>query len=179
MRWGPAEGLREKQRIQRNIGRPPVKTELWVRTVDQFEEAKDVFGGIESLVQAEGVDVYSVPLQRSPTKVRDRSAVKAQILSDWVAGAEEELRIAKTSSYGGAQSAVRSLERSIMAACILFNIRSTPKDEPIGALIEKIRLIDPITGQRLGDAMKNERDTVKAEAVLAALVRRARTGRQR
>jgi hypothetical protein len=82
--WGPAEVIAERRRMQEQIGTPPVLTDLWVRTTDRYEEARGVIGGVERLVDTEGVTVYARPTQRPPVVRRSPDEVRREHVSAWV-----------------------------------------------------------------------------------------------
>jgi hypothetical protein len=82
--WGPADVIAERKRIQHRIPAPPVSADLWVRTTDRYAEARGVIGGVERLVDTEGVEVYSRPQQRAPVVRRTLDQVRRELVSTWV-----------------------------------------------------------------------------------------------
>ncbi|HET6762249.1 MAG TPA: nucleotidyltransferase domain-containing protein [Longimicrobiaceae bacterium] len=82
--WGPAETVAERKRIQQQVPAPPVLADLWVRTTDQYAEARHVIGGVEILVDTEGLDLYSRPPERAPVVRRTPDQVRRELVSAWV-----------------------------------------------------------------------------------------------
>lgn len=74
--WTTSDSHAERRRLQEAAGRPPVRTDLWVCTTELFEEGRHVVGGVESLVQAEGVDLYLRDYDRPPVVRRSPDQVR-------------------------------------------------------------------------------------------------------
>ena len=180
--WGPNDVLREKQQLQQRVGRPPVSAELWVRTVDQFEEAKELFGGVESLVASEGVEVYSMPLTRPPRKRRTPKEVRSQLVGDWLKGSSDDLRSARshaaqyTPNASADRTAVnlvdRCVERAVMALCVLHDIRTYPKAESMSIVLTKIGSVDPGISSAISKAIREKTGLDMAEEVFRSTVLR-------
>jgi hypothetical protein len=90
--WQGRESEVERNRIQKEIGLPPVATDMNVRTTDQFEEARSVVGGIERLVDLEGVSIYSRELDRPPDPRRDPSRVRHALVRAWLDASLRSMR---------------------------------------------------------------------------------------
>lgn len=90
-RWGAADFARERGRIQRVIGPPPVRADLSVRTTDRYEEARRVIGGVEYQVDAEGIDVYAEAFQRTPVVRSDAEQVRREHTYGWLQHAVDVL----------------------------------------------------------------------------------------
>jgi len=82
--WGPSETIAERKRIQQQVPAPPVVADLWVRTTDRYAEARHVIGGVEILVDTEGVNLYSRPPERAPVIRRTSDQVRRELVSAWV-----------------------------------------------------------------------------------------------
>jgi hypothetical protein len=92
-RWTPRDNILERNRLLATLPRPTVPSiELWVRTIDQFEEAKAVPGAVEHAAATQGVTVYDRPLTRRPAVRRSRALVRAQNVADWIGGALQLLQ---------------------------------------------------------------------------------------
>ena len=89
--WGAKEFQSERARIQREFGSPRVPTDLWVRTIDRYEEARRVIGGVEHLIDFEGVEVYRDSLTRSPVVRYAPNEVRRQHTYGWVRHAADTL----------------------------------------------------------------------------------------
>jgi hypothetical protein len=82
--WGPADVIAERTRIQQQLPAPRLRTDLWVRTTDRYAEARTVIGGVERLVDTEGIDVYSRPPTRAPVVRRTPDQVRREHVSAWI-----------------------------------------------------------------------------------------------
>lgn len=82
--WNGVEADAERDRLQRELGPPPIPTDMTVRSAEQFEEARDVVGGVERLVELEGVDVYVKPFDRPPKARRTKDAVRLALGRAWL-----------------------------------------------------------------------------------------------
>lgn len=116
-RWGGKEFGAERERIQREVGRPSIRTDLWVRTTDRYEEARRVIGGVEHLIDVEGVDVHSEPLHRPPEVRSTAAQVRRDHTYGWIRHAMDTLENAFGSQTGaGASGATKSRARRPEAA---------------------------------------------------------------
>ena len=110
--WGGQEALAQANRIQRLIGTPPIRTDLTVRSVDQFEEAKGTIGGVEYLVVKEGFRVFSSPLKRKPTPRLPHAVVRRALAYAWLGGALKALSDAARADSVGLRAKDTTPERS-------------------------------------------------------------------
>lgn len=90
-RWGATEFLAERMRLQREVGAPPIPTDLSVRTTDRFEEARRVIGGVEHLVDLEGINVFHERMKRAPFARCSADQVRRELTYGWVRHAGETL----------------------------------------------------------------------------------------
>lgn len=82
--WGPRENIAERKRLESEIGGLPVRLDLWVRTIDQYEEARGVIGGHEHAADVTGILLCSRPMRRSPAIRRSRDEVRYRNVCDWL-----------------------------------------------------------------------------------------------
>lgn len=147
--WCPRHNLAEKQRLLHLFSGRPERVELWVRTTDQYAEARHVFGCPEELVDFEGITLYSRPYSRSPVIRRGPNTVRLDNVADWFEGALINLdaAIASPRCTGGptrAQSGgdVRlqaTVNRAITALCVMSQIRASTKHTSVISVLEKLR----------------------------------------
>lgn len=146
-RWGAEAFSAERERIQRELGPPSIRTDLGVRTTDRYEEARRVVGGLEHLVDLEGVDVHSQPSHRLP-EVRCTSAqVRREHTYGWVRHARETLEHAfETQRSGGVAGPVASASgragaaarntvlRALNAMLVSHGVHGSKRDGAAGLL---------------------------------------------
>lgn len=156
---GPAENLAERDRIQRAVGVPPITTDLTVRTTDHYHEARHVIGGVEHLVDLEGVDVYSHPLSDPPTIRRTPTKIRQQHTGTWITHAaavlEEAASSAQASSGGNLERAARlasaahaSVMRAVTALLVSHQLHSSKRDG-IPSMLAQLAAVDQQTAFEL------------------------------
>ncbi|HEX2205156.1 MAG TPA: nucleotidyltransferase domain-containing protein, partial [Longimicrobium sp.] len=135
--WGPKEFRAERDRLRREVAAPPVRTDLWVRTPDRFEEARHVVGGVEWLVETEGVVVYRRAPDRPPVPRRTPEQVRRENVSAWVehallaldgttARANASALAAGGASAGDSREAARAaVERAVNALLVAHGVAAT------------------------------------------------------
>jgi len=89
--WNGSDADAERDRIQAALGLPPISTDLTVRSAEQFEEARSIIGGVERLVETEGIDVYLEPFERPARARRSREDVRAALVRAWVEAASNSI----------------------------------------------------------------------------------------
>jgi predicted nucleotidyltransferase len=82
--WGPRENIAERKRIETEIGTLPARLDLWVRTIDQYEEARGVIGGHEHAAEVSGVVLCSRPVRRPPIILRSPDDIRYRNVCDWL-----------------------------------------------------------------------------------------------
>jgi hypothetical protein len=83
--WNRDEADATRASLLRGLGPTNVEIDLSVRSGEQFEEARAVVGGVERLVDAEGVVLYACPFRTEPTPVRTKEQVRRNLVRTWVA----------------------------------------------------------------------------------------------
>jgi predicted nucleotidyltransferase len=181
-RWGTVEFKRERERLQREVGKPPIATDLTVRSTDRYEEARRVIGGVEHLVDLEGIDLYRAALHRAPQARCSENQVRREHTSGWVQHAadtlDEAIRLKSDRTAGGnvAARAKRrtdsAIERALNALLVWHGILGT-KADGADAFIEKLSAVDPNTAAELRAILTEApASTRAAHAVLASVIGR-------
>lgn len=154
--WTSGDVLGEKQRLQQAVGPPPVPTDLWLRTTDQFAEARDVFGTVEWMIGSEGVDLYASARERPPVVRRTPDQVRRQSVRAWLMDAaiqlDRALRLSTTPGKGRngaftehdpAHYAWRSAQRVIVALFVYHQVPVSTRREELGSVFSRLDLIEP------------------------------------
>lgn len=147
--YDPSGNVREcdamRNHVLNTLGPPPIKTDLTVRSIDQFEAAKGVIGGAERLAVTEGVELFAVPYTRAAIVPADRRGTIAGLVRSWF---ESALRFAEDSANfevardsTSALAAFRSIQKSITAVCVHHQME-TSKAEPINQVLQRLAEID-------------------------------------
>jgi predicted nucleotidyltransferase len=144
--WSAADSRAARERIHEQVPRPPVRTELWVRTVDQYEEARRIECGIEWRVEAEGVEVYARPLDRPAAARRPLAVVRRESVFGWISHAIQALDAAVTMENGaalrnGASESARpahaAVMRAVTALLVVHRIHAS-KDDGLEAMLARL-----------------------------------------
>ena len=167
-RWGAAEFTRERDRIQREVGSPPLPTDLSVRTTDRYEEARRVIGGVEHLIDLEGVDIYSDAFRRRPEARCSPDQVRRELAYGWVEHAVDTLDKAVRQEIAVAvraatrpgpipenPSARSAMLRAITGLLVFHQILSSKSDGTSG-MITKLMGADPLVAAQLGAIAPSE-----------------------
>ena len=182
--WGQKEFRAERDRLREELGSLPVRTDLWVRTTDRFEEARRVVGGVEWMAETEGVVVYSRPLERRPVARRTPDQVRRENVSAWIEHALFALDAAARSANAsvlrpdGAASgdpggaARMAVERAVNALLVAHQLRAS-KHGGVGGMLGLLDGVDPPMAAHLR-ALGAEAagSPMEAHAIVAAIVHR-------
>ncbi len=147
--YDPNGNVREcdamRNHILKSLGPPPVKTDLSVRSIDQFEAAKGVIGGAERLALTEGVELFAVPYTRTPIVPANRRGTIAGLVRSWFESAlrfaEESATFEAAKNPTSALAAFRSVQKSITAVCVHHQME-TSKSESIYHVLKRLAEID-------------------------------------
>jgi predicted nucleotidyltransferase len=182
--WGQKEFRAERDRLREEMGSPPVRTDLWVRTTDRFEEARRVVGGVEWMAETEGVVVYSRPLERRPVARRTPGQVRRENVSAWIEHALFALDAAARSANasvlrsdgaasGDPVSAARmAVERAVNALLVAHQLRAS-KSGGVAGMLALLDGVDPAMAAHLRalDA-EGPGSPMAAHAIVTAIVHR-------
>lgn len=180
--WQSSRVLAEKARIQAAAGTPPLLTDLWLRTTDQFAEASAVFGTIEALIESEGVDLYRTGPTRAPVVRRSREIVQRDCVRSWLEDAlDQAARAAQSGScmsparrhprtYGEARYAERSVQRAVMAACVLHGVVTSTNEVAPSAVWSALARVDREIATIAPDLFGAPYTSLRAAVVLASVV---------
>lgn len=183
--WGLQEVDAERSRLQREVGMPPIRTDLWVRTTDQFEEGRTVIGGLEHLVEAEGVTVFSRALDRSPLVRRTPDQVRGDNVAAWLRNAlgaleaaiqlenAEVIRGSGPLSGADPRPAARAaVERALNVVLVLHQVRAS-KHFGVQRMLAELTARDPATGGELHALLAAEVESAPvAHSVVGVVLRR-------
>jgi len=178
--WGPAENLVERDRIQQAVGVPPITTDLSVRTTDQYHEARHVIGGVEHLVDVEGIDVFSHPLSDPPSIRRSPTQVRLQHTGTWITHAAAVLEeatareqadsaLAPESAARLASAAHASVMRAVTALLVSHQLPSAKRDG-IPAMIKQLAAVDPETAAELEAVLRRAGPPFPAASAVLRMV---------
>lgn len=165
--WANPEIAAERRRLQGEVGRPPLPTDLWVRTTDRFEECRSVVGGVESLVESEGVDLFSRPMDRAPIVRRPPEQVRIANTCGWLEDGVAALTRARTAGsrpglrLGTAPVADEALffaEKAVRCAINALFVKHqvlVSKQDSLEVVLARLRGLEPplasLLEARLGD----------------------------
>lgn len=107
--WNGDAADAERNRLMSELGTTPRALDVTVRSVDQFEEARSVIGGVERLLDLEGVVLYSRQLDRAPSPQRSREQVRLALTRAWMQAA------------GGSIASALSAEKARLAGGLEFS----------------------------------------------------------
>lgn len=82
--WAPTEAVAEAGRVRAALRQGSLTVDPYVRTIDQFAEARGVIGCPEYLAATEGVVAYVRPLRRRPAVRRSPDLVRCSNVQDWL-----------------------------------------------------------------------------------------------
>jgi predicted nucleotidyltransferase len=94
--WDGKRADEEKARLERKLGPPPMPTDITVRSTQQYMDAREVFGGVEWLIDSEGVVLFASPLTRNVVPRRSKERVRNALIVAWLEAALRSLAKART-----------------------------------------------------------------------------------
>ena len=178
--WGPADTIRERQRIVQQLGPLPLRLDVWVRTTDRYQEAHQVVGGVEWLANTEGVGVYSRPYDRAPVVRRSPSEVRCQNVSAWMEHAvlalDEAIRNAAAGALRGggsgmsAGTAKSASERGINALLVSHGIAADRTSGTAG-MVKQLAVVDPEAAAEIQELVPEAHTPMGALKILRAVAR--------
>jgi hypothetical protein len=98
---------------------PDLATDVFVTTTEQYAAGRNVFGGIDWLIDREAVELFSTPFQRKPVVRRTRAQVRNGYVAMWVF---HGLRALEAARAGEAEAAKASVDRALAALLVLHQI---------------------------------------------------------
>jgi predicted nucleotidyltransferase len=183
--WGPAEVIAERKRIQRQLPPPSVLTDLWVRTTDRYEEARGVIGGVERLVDVEGVDVFSEALTRPPLVRRTPDQVRREHVSAWIehalwalegTAAMEAAAVPPRAAPGHPRTvgeASRVCAERAVNALLVFHQIEAGKGNGFAGMIARLATCDRACASRMENLFSSsDKPTAAARRVVSEVIRR-------
>jgi predicted nucleotidyltransferase len=165
--WGPKENIGERQRIESAIAGSSMRIDLWVRTTDQFEEARAVVGGLEYAADAHGEVVFSRPLKRTPRIRRSPHDIRVRNIGDWLELARRMLGRAVMLRWprpgyeqpnqvrGSEHYAHRAALAAIGAVFVARGIEPPSKKDDLSCWLTRLREIDERAARALERELTN------------------------
>lgn len=157
--WGPHENIAERKRLESEIGALGVRLDLWVRTIDQYAEARGVIGSYEHAANTTGKVLWSravsrLPIVRlSPADIRYGSVTAWLELSRRLLGRSIQLSTVSYIREGRWLSPEHYAWRACMAAMgALFvwrQIELPSKYDDLPTWLDKIGAFEPNAAVRL------------------------------
>lgn len=181
--WGVKETVAERRRILECVRNSPFQIDLRVRTTEQFEEARDVIGGFESLALVHGVVLYAVPYQRPAVARRPKEEVVNITVRAWLEDSMlalgRALDLENAVAIGGSDSltgndaghyAWKSVRASVNALLVRHQVRSYKQDS-FEAVLTKLAGVEPDMARWLRATLEHRsRSASVAHRVLTAIV---------
>lgn len=181
--WGVEENISERRRILDCIRDAPFPIDLRVRTTEQFEEARDVIGGFESLALIHGVVLYAEPYRRPAVARRSKEEVVNITVRAWLEDAmvalgraldlENAVAISGSDPPAGKDAghyAWKSVRAAVNALLVRHQIRSY-KQEDLETVLNKVSAVEPHMGRWLRATLESRsRSAAVAHVVLAGIV---------
>jgi predicted nucleotidyltransferase len=180
--WSAKDNIEERRRLEAKIVRRDVPVDLFVRTVDQFEEAKGVVGGIE-YAAAFGRSLFSRPQSRPPKIVRSVDEIRQRNVGDWLELARRLLGHSAQLTFHGTERglsesakppqhyALRSIYSSVGAVFVRAGLQPPSKLGSPGDWLAKLEISDGRIANRLRNIIADtEPSAGLAHKVLIAVV---------
>jgi hypothetical protein len=178
--WRQSDRIAERNRIQQCVGVPPISTDLSVRTTDEYQEARAVVGGVEHLMDVEGIDVYTRRMNRPPIIRRTPDQVRRMHAGTWLTHAVDVLveatalptiapprPDARYSRGKGINSALSvAAERAVTALLVTHQLHSAKRDG-VRSMLAQLRAVDP---EVAGEVLALLEDTSNPLATARAIV---------
>jgi hypothetical protein len=175
--WSPSQVATERKRLQASLGPLGANVEVFVTTTDMFAAGHRVFGGIEWLVDAEGVDLFSIPYTRKPAVRRTPDQVRYGYAATWV---DHSLRALEAASVPGslvvAKAAEASIERALAALLVLHQI-PTSKLRGAEGMLYQLAHVDPAFSEWAMGIVARQNAVHSAHSILKGVIERISTDR--
>lgn len=169
--WRASNNVAERRRLQLVV-QPycPLPLDLWVRTIDQFDEAREVIGGVEYLAATRGVIMYSAPHEREPVKQRTREEIRYQNVRDLV---DDSLRVLGEAVRSELPNTVdrrqpprraehlawRAIQHALCAVFAWHQVETPEKADELPSILAKLSHADPAGLLRLRSLRESDRPT--------------------
>jgi len=157
--WRTSDCAFERDRIRRELGATAgPSVELWVRTTDQYEEARGVVGTIEWLVELEGIVVYDRPVTRKAVPRLPPDAVRREYVMGWMAHALRALQTAVAFENAAAlasaaprlDAARAAMERAATGLMVHHGVWADKRDG-LEVMLERVGSVSPEAARQLRD----------------------------
>lgn len=181
--WTVGNNLALRQSLDHGFRALEIRTDCWVRTMDQFSVARHVVGGVEHWAHSGGVVLYERAMQRTPHSVRTPHEIKLINVMDWIRGARRQLAhaVQLASGHHGLTSAgsrhrapqhyaTRSIQRAIGSIFILHGVEPPPKSADIHEIIRRLNALEPSLSARCREHLLKSLVTLETARMAIELV---------
>jgi hypothetical protein len=177
--WNTAQTQFEQDRMRAGLPLTPYRVDLSVRTTDQYEEGREVIGGVEHLVDVQGFTLYTHPLNSPPRVKRTRDQVIRQQMRAWINQAYAAFRASRRSGPGLSElawapsprelvAALDSVHRSLNVPFVKHQILVQKRDS-LAAKLDQLSSVEPDLSGKLRAVIAPERVSARiAQMVLHA-----------
>jgi len=169
--WGPADDARERARLQAAVG---AAADVMLTTTDMLAAGRRVFGGVEWLVDHEGVLLRETRLRRKPVARRSPDQVRRGYVATWLDHAWRALRAAQRgtpSGPAGEDPAAAAVLRALMALLVFHRLPAAKRDGHAG-MLARLAAVDPPFAEWAGRLDLERPSPQVAGAVIRAVVER-------
>jgi predicted nucleotidyltransferase len=168
--WGPNEVAAERKRLQAVLYQqvPHLSTDVLVTTTEQYAAGRRVFGGVDWLIDNEGVELFAAPFHRKPVIRRTSAQVRNGYVATWVFHALRALEAAFGNDAGAEQACV---DRAL-AALLVFHQIPASKLAGTDGLLALLRSRDGPFADWAQALVSNGIAATTAHAILKAAVER-------
>lgn len=142
----------QNRRVSAALGNWPLILDISVRTIDQFEEARTVVGGVEWLAEHEGYVIYARSGDRAPIVRCQPDAVKRALVRTWLEDSRKALDRAVAMRNGTANHpdrlktpdafAMKSIRCAVYSVFVLHQVQA-PKHRTLDEALEHLALHAP------------------------------------
>jgi predicted nucleotidyltransferase len=173
--WGPEALAAERKRLQDELGPTPLPTEVYLSTTDLYAAGHQVFGGVEWLIDNEGVDVFTAPSIRRPVVRRTPDQVRRGYAATWIVHALRALEAAAsgadTASGDKRSAAALCVQRAVWALLVFHRLPASTAGGLEG-LLKRLGERDPAFSSWVAKLTASSVDPGAAHAVLKGAVDR-------
>ena len=169
--WGPAALAAERARLSALIPSIMQPIDLAVTTTDLYEAGHKVFGGLEWLMDHEGIQVFSLRPLRKPVVRRTRDQVRRGYVATWI-----EHAIRALESHGGgagehcSAAAAACVQRAVAALLVFYQIPT--RKTAVGEMLALLNSADKPFADWVRKVIASDFPVQSAQVVLTAVIQR-------
>jgi predicted nucleotidyltransferase len=147
--WHPSKNVELRKQLEKLFTGAPRIVDVWVRTISQFADASEVFGGVEYFARQANHALYWREARHATLPPRSRREVKVILVSTALDDAMrllgEALRCPEPSSVPTSRRADylrRSIVKMLFAYCIWHELDSIRKGDSVATTIRQVAAVD-------------------------------------